>query len=92
MEVRHQMTKANMPRVQFRLSQTNDQDLIDIIKPIYEDPDGDVTAEVKRLIRLGMEYEKLKQGAIIVHEPRSATLTPLQEKFIQLTKQIKQPT
>lgn len=85
------MTESKLPRIQFRLSKLNDGDLIKVFQPVYDDPDGDVTAEVKRLIRLGIEYEELLEGkgAIVISKPKSARLSEAQKNFIQVTKEMR---
>lgn len=86
------MTKTNLPRIQFRLSKTTDEDLIKVFQPIYDSPNGDITAEAKRLIRQGLKYDSLSrdEGAIIVSAPIKVRLTSMQQNFIQVTRDLKQ--
>lgn len=72
---------TQLPRIQFRLSKMNDEDLIRLFEGVEN-----TTDIAKKYIRLGMAYDNMKKGKIIlrVHNKDSITVHPNSKDSIEV--------
>lgn len=57
-----------IPRIQFRLSKVNDQDLIQYFSRKLKDATNDMTTESKRLMRLGIQHDVEDLHVVVIPE------------------------